>query len=74
MNLTPQQQAFIHCLEKVDPNTLWGLSIQKMLQDVNGDKLDALVDQLKSQERDNPVIMKEILDAPCYEALLNYQR
>ena len=74
MNLTPQQEKLFHCLEKVSPESLWGLAIHKVLKEANGEKLDALVDQLQSQNRDNPAIMQEILTGPCYEALVNYQR
>ena len=73
MKLTPQQQNLFHCLEKVNPESIWGLAIHKVLSDVNEEKFDALVQQLKSQERDNPEVMREILNDTCYESLVNYK-
>lgn len=70
MNLTPQEERFLNCLTAVDSNSIWGLAIQKVLGDVSEEKFRALVVQLKSQERDNPQIMREILNEGCYETLL----
>lgn len=70
MNLTHQEEKFLNCLTAVDRNSIWGLAIHKVLGDVSEEKFRALVAQLKSQERDNPRVMREILNEGCYETLL----
>jgi len=70
MNLTPNQEKFLNCLTAVDRNSIWGLAMHKVLGDMSEERFHHLVSQLKSQERDNPQVMREILSDGCYQTLL----
>lgn len=58
-------------MEGVSPESIWGMAIHKVLADATEDKFRALVQQLRSQERDNPQIMREILNDHCYQTLVS---
>ena len=73
MNLTPQEEKLLNCLTAVNPESIWGLSIHKVLSDFSKEKFRALVQQLQSQERDNPQVMREILNEGCYQTLVSYE-
>lgn len=69
-SLTPQEQEFFKCLEGVNPDSIWGLAISKVVADPTPEKFRELVAQLKSQEADAPEVMLDILNQSCYETLL----
>jgi len=74
MDLKPTEEKLLHCLENVSPESIWGMAIHKALKEPTEQKFYDLVEQLQSQERDNPAVMKEILNTPCYEALKEFKR
>lgn len=73
MNLTPQEEKLLNCLTAVNPESIWGLAIHKVLSDVTEEKFRSLIQQLRSQERDNPQVMREILNEGCYQTLVAYE-
>lgn len=69
MNLNPTESKFFECLKNVDPDSIWGLAIQLVVEDGTEERFRNLVTQLKSQDFDAPQIMQEILTPECYQTL-----
>lgn len=61
----------IELLKTVNPETIWGVSIQKVVNAENADKIVDLVIDLRDQARDSPAIMKDILGAECFKAVMS---
>ena len=73
MNLTPQEEQLRKCLERVTQDSIWGVGIHQALAANDAERFRGLIAQLRSQEKDSPQIMRNILSDHCYEALVNYQ-
>jgi hypothetical protein len=73
MNLTPQEEQLRKCLQTVPQDSIWGVGIHTALKMDDEERFRGLIQQLQSQNVDNPVIMRGILSDACYEALVNYK-
>lgn len=64
-------QHIIQLLKTVSPETLWGLAIQKVVFNENSERVMDLVIDLRSQARDNPAVMQEILGDDTYREIMS---
>lgn len=64
-------QKIVELLKAVDPNTIWGHSIHKVVHLENAEKVVDLVIELRSQSRDNPPVMEKILGAECFAEIMS---
>ena len=70
MTLTSKEIAFYACLDKVNDNSLIGSVIARTMSEGIPEKVKVLIDQLKSQAKDNPASMIKILGMDCYQQLI----
>jgi hypothetical protein len=67
--LTTSENKAYALLTKVNPDTLWGLGIMKVISDFTPEKFRKLITDLKSQNKDCPEVMKAIL-GDAYESVI----
>lgn len=59
----------IELLKKVNTDSIWGTGIRLVVQSPNSAKIIDLVIDLRSQARDNPALMMDILGYEAFEAI-----
>lgn len=64
-------QHIIRLLKTVNPETIWGLAIQRVVFNENSERVMDLVIDLRSQARDNGPVMREILGDEAYNEIMS---
>lgn len=58
-------------LKNVNPLSLLGMAIHKALQNPTEEKMDGLIQELQSQAKDNPLMMREILGFAIFNKIIS---
>ena len=64
-------QHIIELLKGVNPDTLWGVAIHKVVATEHSHRAMDLVIDLRSQARDNPAVMREILGDEAFHEIMS---
>lgn len=67
--LSNQEARLFTALMKVPDTTLWGLAINRVVEEPTVKKYRELIKQLKSQAKDNPKLMATIIGADTLNLL-----
>jgi hypothetical protein len=69
--LTINEIITLQLLKKVKGDNLWAAIIRVVVKQDDADKFRQLIEQLQSQAKDNPPIMKEILGVKIYKSVMD---
>jgi hypothetical protein len=69
-SLTEQEREFFKCLQDVDAESIWGLSISNVVNNPDAPRFRQLICELKSQSVDNSAVMLSVLGQQCFDNLL----
>lgn len=64
-----EAQDIADLLRNVNPLPLWGMAIHKAIADPTPERMEQLIKDLRSQAKDNPQMMRDILGGIIYEKL-----
>lgn len=59
----------IELLKTVNPDSIWGTGIRLVVQTKDADRVVTLIADLRSQSRDDELVMRDILGDECFEAI-----
>jgi hypothetical protein len=63
-------ERIIELLKKVETRTIWGLGIERAVNNPDAYKVMDLVIDLRSQARDNGPVMRDILGDEAFDAIM----
>ena len=70
LHLTIDEKSFLRRLQSIDhESTLWGLAISNVASNPEPSRVRQLFTDLRSQAKDNAVVMRSIIGEPGYTEL-----